>query len=309
MSCLACNATKNSCTFTVREFMIGINDQHQYKECSQCGSIQILNPVENLPDYYPDSYYSLYTKAESALKQWQRIERAKQSLGKFSPVGWFINQMLGKTYFADWMTYANVSKNSAILDVGCGSGTLLKHLRDCGFCQLTGIDPFLEKSTHDREIQLLKQNLAETIGEYDLIMAHHSLEHMPDPLSALQEISRLLKPQGICLIRTPVAGTWAFRTYGSYWVQLDAPRHIFIPSIKGIQELAMRSGLTVKEVIFDSNRFQITGSEKSRRGLDFYSSDQEIFSPKQLKEFDRTSVKLNKDGDGDQACFWLKKAQ
>jgi SAM-dependent methyltransferase len=309
MSCLACNETNNFGTFTVREFMIGINDEHQYRECSQCGSIQILNPVENLADYYPENYYSLQRKAESSIKQWQRIERAKQSLGKFISVGWLMNQILGKPYFVDWIAYAGISKNSAILDVGCGSGTLLKHLRDCGFCKLTGIDPFLEKSTHDREIQLLKQNLAETVGEYDLIMAHHSLEHMPDPLSALQQIARLLKPQGTCLIRTPVAGTWAFRTYGSHWVQLDAPRHLFIPSVKGMQELAVRSGLIVEEVIFDSNRFQITGSEKCQRGLEFYSSDQQIFSPTQLKEFDQSSINLNKAQDGDQACFWLKKAQ
>jgi hypothetical protein len=76
-----------------------------------------------------------------------------------------------------------------------------------------------------------------------------------------------------------------------------------------MQELAVRAGLIVEEVIFDSNRFQITGSEKCQRGLDFYSSDQQIFSPTQLKEFDQTSIKLNKAQDGDQACFWLKKAQ
>jgi hypothetical protein len=68
MSCLACNESENFSTFTVREFMIGINDQHQYKECSQCGSIQILNPVENLADYYPENYYSLKRKAESSIK-------------------------------------------------------------------------------------------------------------------------------------------------------------------------------------------------------------------------------------------------
>ena len=132
---------------------------------------------------------------------------------------------------------------------------------------------------------------------------------MPEPLSALQHIARLLKPQGICLIRTPVAGTWAFQTYRENWVQLDAPRHLFIPSVKGMQELAIRSGLTLQEVIFDSNRFQITGSEKCKRGLGFYANDHQIFSTEQLKEFDKTAIKLNQTQNGDQACFWLQKAQ
>ncbi|MBD2209708.1 class I SAM-dependent methyltransferase [Nostoc linckia FACHB-104] len=289
--------------------MLGIRDQHEYGECSQCGSIQILKPLENLAHFYPANYYSLQGKPESSLKQWQRAERAKQSLGKFSPLGWLINQILGKPYFADWLLYAGVSQNSAILDVGCGDGKLLRHLRDCGFRNLTGIDPFLNESKTDGEMQLLKQGLAETVGQYDLVMAHHSLEHMPQPLPALQQMAKLLKPQGYCLVRTPVAGTWAFQTYGADWVQLDAPRHLFIPSVKGMQKLALQSGLVLREIFFDSNRFQMVGSEKCKRELSFYTNEREIFSTHQLKVFDQTSTKLNQSQNGDQACFWFQKNQ
>lgn len=313
MKCLACNESTNFRNFIVREFMLGINDLHEYIECSHCGSIQIIAPVENIAHYYPDNYYSLQGKIESPIKQWQRIERSKQSLGKsnilLSPVGWLLNQILNKPYFVDWMIHAGVATNSAILDVGCGSGKLLTHLRDCGFRNLTGIDPFLPESITSGGFNLLKQELSETVGEFDLIMAHHSLEHMSQPLSALEHMARLLKPEGICLIRTPVAGTWAFQTYGANWVQLDAPRHLFIPSVKGMQQLAVRSGLILQEIIFDSNRFQFTGSEKCQRGLGFYDNDRQIFSKKQIEEFDQTAVKLNQTQNGDQACFWLKKAQ
>src|SRR5690606_40432851 len=44
---------------------------------------------------------------------------------------------------ARWLKHAGVGYDDAILDVGCGAGHLLLHLRNLGFSNLTGVDPFL----------------------------------------------------------------------------------------------------------------------------------------------------------------------
>lgn len=306
LSCLACGETNNFHHFTVREFMLGIGDLHQYGECQNCGSIQNLQPPKDLSHYYPSHYYSLSSKKENAIKTWLRTQRACYGLDKFNPIGALSAVLLGQPYFIPWLKHSQVNYDSTILDIGCGDGTLLKHLYACGYRNLTGIDPFLDKSTQVSGIQLLKLNIENLNGSYDLIMLHHSLEHTEQPLSTLKQIARLLSPQGIALVRIPVAGTWAWQTYGEHWVQLDAPRHLLIPSMKGMQYLIHNAGLSLESINFDSDRFQITGSEKNLLDNSFYDDSKKLFSVKQLKEFDQKAHRLNAENSGDQACFWLK---
>lgn len=110
----------------------------------------------------------------------------------------------------------------------------------------------------------------------------------------------------ISLKCTPVAGTWAWQTYGINWVQLDAPRHLWIPSLAGMQHLVQRAGLSLQKIQFDSDRFQIIGSEKIKRGQSFHADAHTLFSPRQLRDLDRQVQQLNADNRGDQACFWLR---
>ena len=79
-------------------------------------------------------------------------------------------------------------------------------------------------------------------GTYDLVMFNHSFEHVEDPLPTLRHARNLLAPGATLLLRTPVAGCWAWRHYGTDWVSIDAPRHAFIPSIAGLRAAAGRRG-------------------------------------------------------------------
>jgi SAM-dependent methyltransferase len=307
LSCLACGEKNNFHTFSVRETMLRIGDLHQYGECQNCGSIQNLEPPKDLSRYYPNHYYSLSSKKENTLKTWLRTQRACHGLGKINPIGAISTLLLGQPYFVPWLKYAQVTCDSTILDIGCGGGTLLRHLHACGYQNLTGVDPFLPSSIEMPGIQLLKVEIESVNETYDLIMLHHSLEHMVQPLSTLKQITRLLNPNGVALIRIPVAGTWAWRTYGANWVQLDAPRHLHIPSVEGIKQLIQQAGLSLQKIEFDSDLFQFIGSEKNRLGKDFYADSKTLFSSKQLQQFARQAHQLNSDHDGDQACFWVKR--
>ena len=93
---------------------------------------------------------------------------------------------------------------------------------------------------------------------------------------------------------------------GVDWVQLDAPRHIFLHTEKSMQILCDQAGLTLSGVIYDSWNLQFYGSELYKRNIPLRANkEKEVFSGQQMDEFTTESITLNKKKQGDQACFYL----
>ncbi len=65
-------------------------------------------------------------------------------------------------------------------------------------------------------------------GAYDLVMLHHSLEHIPDQVQALREAARLTSPRARSSFASPSPTAWRGATTAVDWVQLDAPRHLYL---------------------------------------------------------------------------------
>lgn len=58
---------------------------------------------------------------------------------------------------------------------------------------------------------------------FDVIMMHHSLEHMPDIRGSMRDVRRWLSPTGIAVVRVPLA-TYAWKHYGLYATKRGRPR-------------------------------------------------------------------------------------
>jgi len=111
-----------------------------------------------------------------------------------------------------------------------------------------------------------------------------------------------------------VVSSYAWEKYGHNWVQLDAPRHLYLHTEKSIRAIAQKTGFEVKDITYDSYEFQFWGSEQYLNGISLKAPEslengleRSIFTKKQIKEFKRVAADLNKKGAGDQACFYLYK--
>jgi hypothetical protein len=162
---------------------------------------------------------------------------------------------------------------------------------------------------------VLKRTLDGMSGTYRFIILNHSMEHMDDQHASMGHIRRLLDDEGIALVRIPIAGGHAWRTYGADWVQLDAPRHLFLHTAKSMDILARGAGLAVDEVDYDGTAFQFWGSEQYRRDIPLrdersyqVNPKRSVFTPEQIKQYGRLAAELNAKGDADQASFYLKKS-
>lgn len=144
-------------------------------------------------------------------------------------------------------------------------------------------------------------------GSFELIHLGHAFEHMPEPLQVLVRLRELLARGGTAVIRIPVADSYAWRHYGTEWVQLDAPRHLFLNTRSSMQRLAEQAGLELIAEQRDSTVFQFEGSEKYRLGLLLDAPDP--FTAAQRKAWARHAHALNAEGTGDTATFHLRRPQ
>src|SRR4051812_110247 len=176
MQCLACHNEKGNRTFKAREMMRGTKLWFEYLECAACGSLQILQIPADLASFYSGSYYSFRDRPQSGLRKFLKRERARHALGSSSRTGAAVCQLWGPPEYAEWLLTMGAGFDDAILDVGCGSGILLKELRNAGFSNLVGIDPFMEKDTETSEpgFRLLKRDLGAMDGAFDFVMSHPS---------------------------------------------------------------------------------------------------------------------------------------
>lgn len=112
----------------------------------------------------------------------------------------------------------------------------------------------------------------------------------------------------------PTVTSYAWQHYGVNWVQLDAPRHLFLHSVESIKVLAKQCGFKLDNIVYDSNAFQFWGSEQYEKGIMLRDNnswaehpEQSIFSAAQIKEFEKRAQELNSLNQGDQAAFYLRK--
>lgn len=97
-------------------------------------------------------------------------------------------------------------RDTPILDLGCGSGALLRRIQAAGFTNLTGLDWSLEPR-QEGGITYLRADLTEPgldLGQkFGLILAVEVVEHMPNIGLVLEAIRNQLLPDGRLLITTP----------------------------------------------------------------------------------------------------------
>jgi SAM-dependent methyltransferase len=153
-------------------------------------------------------------------------------------------------------------------------------LREYGFHKLLGVDPYIDDDiSYPNGVRVLKRSLDDIAGPFDLVMFHHSFEHLADPQAMLGRVHEVLGRGSYALIRMPVVGK-AWRDYGVDWFQLDAPRHLFLFSEQGFRHLATSAGFAVERVTYDSTEFQFWASEQYRHDIPFLDQRSHFVDPK-----------------------------
>lgn len=126
------------------------------------------------------------------------------------------------------LAFLNSLKPGRILDIGCGLGFLLSGLKD-GW-EKHGVEVSRFAARHAGELGTVfcgELHEAQYPDEYfDVIVMHHVIEHLEDPISTILEVRRILKPGGILLLGTPDFDSGCARRFGENYRLLHDDTHV-----------------------------------------------------------------------------------
>jgi ubiquinone/menaquinone biosynthesis C-methylase UbiE len=134
-------------------------------------------------DYYFEQIGGNFDKWMSDYDVYRRITLIRKYLG---------NKALGKS----------------CLEVGCGTGKISGAIADLvGTLTVSDISEKLAREVGDRiSVSWMQQDacaLSIPDNSFDVVISSECIEHVPDPVKALREMVRVLKPGGFLVVTTP----------------------------------------------------------------------------------------------------------
>lgn len=140
-----------------------------------------------------------------------------------------------------------------ILDVGCGTGDFLLTAKNNAW-NVYGIEPN-EKAraiANSKTInQVFDTNTLQEFesGTFDVITLWHVLEHLPNLETEIQNLNRLLKPEGRLVIAVPNFKSYDAKHYNAFWAAYDVPRHLWHFSQTSISKLFSKHNLEIEKTL------------------------------------------------------------
>jgi SAM-dependent methyltransferase len=138
-----------------------------------------------------------------------------------------------------------------LLDVGCGHGVLLDEARKLGY-QTTGLELSSDAARHAREAYGLDvhevplERFDPGGRRFDVVMLADVIEHLEDPVGALDRCYDLLADGGVLCVVTPDPSSRTAQVAGSKWWGY-IPAHMCLLPRKTLRELLAARGLVISE--------------------------------------------------------------
>lgn len=205
---LVCDFCHSDNLLIVKNTDVFSNEVFDVIWCVTCeiGKTQFKS-VKTLQSYYPVTYYGQtdrrFVGIVEVLVRLSRERRAKKVMKWHS----------GQT--------------KRILDCGCGRGIMLAFLRKHDW-SCVGTEFSEESSRYARTLGLdvvipsgNKDPIEFVQGTFGVIMAWHVLEHLNQPVRALQQFNELLEPGGLLVLEVPGFSSFQAQLSREHWIYTE----------------------------------------------------------------------------------------
>lgn len=240
-ACNLCGSTNATNLYSLQDYLLNRPDViTQLVRCDQCGLVY-QNPRPTLSEvgqHYPPEYESYVTGSQTQHQSWLYRQAVQYGITK-------------RAHFVTCF-----KKSGRLLDIGCAAGIFLS-----GFLEkphqpkpdwdLYGVELNEYAASKARDfygLNVFTGTLEQAkFGDafFDGVTLWDVLEHLHDPSSTIQEIRRILKPDGYLIMRIPNGASLDAREFGQYWAGLDAPRHLYVFTPQTIHQMLSQNGFEV----------------------------------------------------------------
>jgi len=242
--CNSCNNASSDIIFEIPDLYLNrVNKLYTFVKCRNCGLIyQNPQPTqEEIQEAYPAAYETFNVGHP---RSWLEMQAHRYGIEKRCNTVVYTKRQGGK-----------------ILDIGCSTGTFLDAMRTKFGWEAYGVEvnEYAAEIARERfKLEIFTGSLkrASYPSDYfDAITLWDVLEHVTDPSSTLSEVKRIMKPDGILILRVPNYDSWGARIFGQTWAGLDAPRHLYVFSRKNLITVLDKNGFSTPKLSSFSGSF------------------------------------------------------
>lgn len=206
-----------------------VKDGADYSECRACGfrfSSPDVNPnLANTIEDFEDAYL-------------RYLEPEPSDAANFASL-------------VAWMERFHPLRGAQLLDVGAGSGKLVRQFLARGTLA-EGLEPspalFARFLSGDDAFTCGMLNTYRQSGRrFDVVTAFDVIEHVPDPMPFLADITALLRPGGCLFVSTPDVASTTAKVFGRHW-HFYSSYHLSYFSPRTLAAAAAQHGLSLADV-------------------------------------------------------------
>lgn len=237
--CPSCGSSDIRKVVTCKDYTVS----HEYFDIWECGDCtlrftQDIPDIKNIGPYYQSDSYISHSDTEKGL----------------------VNKVykIARNYTLNWkmnLVETSLGKNKQkgkLLDIGSGTGAFLQRVVASGW-SVTGIEPDEGARTICKTKYGLQADSPEKLFEfqdeqYDAVTMWHVLEHVHQLHEYMDQVKRVLKPNGVALIALPNYTSGDAKHYKEYWAAYDVPRHLYHFSPSALSRLVNQHGLQVDSI-------------------------------------------------------------
>ena len=203
-----------------------------FVRCEKC-TLALINPrpaPSALRERYDATYSALYVhKSEKKLKRSRRrVKRLKREY----------------------------HLNGRWLDVGCSAGFVVKAAEEAGF-EAHGVDIETGGIEYGKNVLGLEYLACGELADqrypdshFSAISVYDVIEHVPDLQAFVNELKRILAPNGVIDIGTPDIGHWRVPRQLSTWKEFKPSEHLYYFDRTTLGRLFIDNGLCIDRVRF-----------------------------------------------------------
>jgi 2-polyprenyl-3-methyl-5-hydroxy-6-metoxy-1,4-benzoquinol methylase/DNA-directed RNA polymerase subunit RPC12/RpoP len=231
-SCLICSSKKIQYAFSIK--------RHRTVRCTNCGFI-FINPQpsnDTLKKIYNEDYF-LLAKFNGGEEHTSALKRKTAD-----------------AYLDKLFSQSRISKNSTLLEIGCGNGDFLLSAALRGL-KVTGVEfsPHAAKIAQHKikafggEVIVGEIGVLPTLNKFDHIVFCDVLEHVRSPRDFLKKVYNLLKDSGSVLCVVPSLDSWSARFLKADWMEFK------------LEHLTYFDSKTLRSLFYQENFFEISQFE------------------------------------------------